>query len=174
MMENKNIIWLVVIPVSIAFAVVSVLLWLSGGNNKSLVSRKLKLGALIIGITGVMGGCRPPIVTCYKPAMIPQVIPVQQVTDGKISVESGFQNLEFDCEMIYDEHVSWIIYSKSMIVEKGNCTIKHTDSGLKLLVDPINDFAPGLYNLGLFNGKIDALGEAQIPFKEFEIEVIKK
>lgn len=173
-MENKNIIWFVAIPVSIAFAAVSVLLWLSGGNNKYLVSRKLKLGALIIGITGVMGSCRPPVVTCYKPAMIPQVIPLQKIEDGRINVETGFQNLEFDCDMIFDEHVSWIIYSKSKIVEKGNCILNHTDSGLKLTLDPLNDFESGIYKLGLYYGEIDSLGESQIPFKEFEIEVIGK
>jgi hypothetical protein len=173
-MENKSFIWLVVIPVSIAFAVVTVLLWMSGGNNKSLVSRKLKLGALIIGITGVMGGCRPPVATCYMPAMMPQVIPEQQLVNGKIIVEFGFEGLEFDCDMLYDDNISWKIIHKDEILDFGNCVVDKNDAEIKLFVNPNSNLDAGVYKLDLFNGKIDELGESQIPFKEFEIEVIKK
>lgn len=167
-------LWALVSAVSVVFAIVAFLLWLSGGKSKYMLTRKLQLGAILIALTGVMNGCRPPVVTCYKPAMIPQVIPVQQVIDGKINVEFGFENLEFNCEMIYDEHISWVIYSKSKILEKGNCSINHTDVGLKVIVDPINNLEKGLYKLGLFYGEIETLGESQIPFKEFDVEVIEK
>ncbi|MDD3685446.1 MAG: hypothetical protein PHE56_01645 [Bacteroidales bacterium] len=174
MMENKNIIWLVAIPVTIVFAVVSILLWFFGGNNKYLVSKKLKLGALIIGITGVMGGCRPPVVTCYKPAMIPQVVPEQQFVEGKIVIETGFESLDFSCNMLYDDYISWKILKNDKIIELGNCVVNKTDTGTKLYVDPTIDLEEGIYKLGLFNGKLENLGESQIPFKEFEFEVIKK
>ncbi|MBP7508164.1 MAG: hypothetical protein KA807_10105 [Prolixibacteraceae bacterium] len=50
----------------IAFAVITAIVFLQKGRNTKWISRKMKLGAAILTITGITTGC-PPQVTCYDP-----------------------------------------------------------------------------------------------------------
>lgn len=50
----------------IAFAVIAAIVFLQKGRNSKWISRKMKLGAAILTITGITTGC-PPQITCYDP-----------------------------------------------------------------------------------------------------------
>jgi hypothetical protein len=55
---------LVLIGLSAAFIVVSFLIWITRGNN-SLLKKKLRIGAIILSLTGTAIGCESR--TCYVP-----------------------------------------------------------------------------------------------------------
>ena len=69
MLKKENFIPIILLLVGIAFIAISILVFFSKGNTK-LVKHKLKLGAIIIGLTASAVSCRP-VVTCYEPAMPP-------------------------------------------------------------------------------------------------------
>ena len=64
-MKREPTVLLAIAGLSLAFAIVSLLVWFSRGNSK-LVARKLRLGALLIGLTGATTGC--PVASCYETA----------------------------------------------------------------------------------------------------------
>lgn len=69
-MEYKRFITpILLVGLFAAFAFVCLMVWLLKGRSGKFITRKMKLGAAIIAITGVSTGC-PPVVTCYDP--IPQ------------------------------------------------------------------------------------------------------
>ncbi|MDD3626455.1 MAG: hypothetical protein PHV06_03980 [bacterium] len=71
-MKKEIIIPIYLIGLSLVFVIVSLLLFLTGGKNTKLLSRKLKIGALIITMTAILGcggsNSQQAMVTCYKPA----------------------------------------------------------------------------------------------------------
>jgi hypothetical protein len=49
-----------------AFAAISLLVWLTRGQNHALLKKKLKIGAMILTLTGVITtGCNASDTTCY-------------------------------------------------------------------------------------------------------------
>jgi len=67
-METKRILSpILLIGLFSAFAIVCLIVYLQRGKREKWISRKMKLGAAIITITGITTGC-PPIATCYVPA----------------------------------------------------------------------------------------------------------
>jgi hypothetical protein len=59
----------VLVPLALlgaAFVLVSLLVTMTRGNSW-LVARKLRIGAMIIGLNAAAAGCFPPFVTCYDP-----------------------------------------------------------------------------------------------------------
>jgi len=69
-MDAKKIIApLILFGLFAAFATISIIVFLQKGNRERWISRKLKLGAAILTITGLTNGCESqPVVTCYDPA----------------------------------------------------------------------------------------------------------
>jgi hypothetical protein len=63
-MKKELYIPLILIGLSVAFVVVSFLLWLSRGND-SLLKKKLRIGAIILSLTGTAVGCGGCGETCY-------------------------------------------------------------------------------------------------------------
>ena len=70
-MKKENAIPFILLGVGAAFIVVSMLVFLSKGNPK-LVKHKLKLGAIIIGLTATVVSCKPTV-SCYEPALPPDM-----------------------------------------------------------------------------------------------------
>lgn len=66
MIKKELIIPISIIGLSITFAVITALLFFTKGN-KSLIKRKLKIGAVLLGLTAVVNSCGPLPVTCYDP-----------------------------------------------------------------------------------------------------------
>ena len=71
MLKKENAIPFILLGVGAAFIVVSMLVFLSKGNPK-LVRYKLKLGAIIIGLTATVVSCKPTV-SCYEPALPPDM-----------------------------------------------------------------------------------------------------
>jgi hypothetical protein len=72
-MKTKNyLLWMLAIPVGLAFITTSVLVFLNKGNNRKLVRAKLKTGAFLLSVSyfsacGHSGG--GPEIMCYDPAL---------------------------------------------------------------------------------------------------------
>ncbi|MDD3626457.1 MAG: hypothetical protein PHV06_03990 [bacterium] len=81
-MKKEIIIPIYLFGISILFIIVSFLLFLSGGKNAKLLSKKLKLGALIISLTAALGctPINPHVTSCYVPPM-PYVEVENEVVD---------------------------------------------------------------------------------------------
>lgn len=75
-MRREYLVPLILGGLTVAFGIVSFLVYLSRGNSAFLIQRKLKLGALILSLTAAtaMTGCdhRGPTTTCYLPAYDPK------------------------------------------------------------------------------------------------------
>ncbi len=68
MIRKETWLPLAALALSAAFLIVSWLVHLTRGNPW-LIKRKLKLGALLLGVNGAAAGCGPDgYVTCYAPA----------------------------------------------------------------------------------------------------------
>jgi hypothetical protein len=68
-MEHKIVTTISIFFLFVAFALVSFLVFLTR-RHPYFVSKKLRLGALILSLTGVSVGCIPA--TCYYPAPLPR------------------------------------------------------------------------------------------------------
>lgn len=61
-MKDQLIIYLALIALCLAFAIVSLIVFLTNGKSSGMVARKLKLGALILTLTASLSsGCRGPV-----------------------------------------------------------------------------------------------------------------
>lgn len=63
--------------ISIAFLLVSFILFLGKGNSHGLTSAKLRLGALLLTASALTAGCRPT--RCYAPVMTEPEFPKTEV-----------------------------------------------------------------------------------------------
>lgn len=67
-MKPKDLLFpFILIPLGIAFFTIALLLFLSNGENKKLISAKLKIGALLLSF-GWLASCEIGTTTCYAPA----------------------------------------------------------------------------------------------------------
>jgi hypothetical protein len=91
-MKKELYIPLVLIGLSVAFIVVSFLLWLSRGND-SLLKKKLRIGALILTLSGVATGCwYSEEVTCYVPSVSCVFVVEDAVAQGTIELDMAVTN----------------------------------------------------------------------------------
>ena len=92
-MKKELYIPLILIGLSVAFVVVSFLLWLSRGND-SLLKKKLRIGALIISLSGIALGCwsERDCSTCYLIAPQNQFTVEDQHDGGKIVMDMSVSN----------------------------------------------------------------------------------
>ncbi|HNW50879.1 MAG TPA: hypothetical protein PKH79_07350 [Prolixibacteraceae bacterium] len=108
-----------------AFAVVCLLLAFKKGKREKWVALKMKLGAMIIAISGIATGCTPEtVITCYDPVpenlisfdktdsadyrTIIADLPADTVVTGKIYSRT------------YNEYTFEILKADSQSVQKGN------------------------------------------------------
>ncbi len=170
-MKNYSYLSVILMLLSLGFLIFSLAVWVSGGKSKFFVNKKLKIGALIIGLTGMLNACKPPVVTCYKVAVEPIIVPMQQTTGAGIKLESGFSTVDFDCDMLFYDFISYRISNINGIVEFGDCELIRDSTSLILRVKPASNIPIGDYNLGLYYGKYNEIGGAQTPFSEFKVVV---
>jgi hypothetical protein len=92
-MKKEIYIPLILIGLSVAFVVVSFLLWLSRGND-SLLKKKLRIGALIISLSGVALGCwsERDCSTCYLVAKENLFVVEDQHMGGRIVLDMSVTN----------------------------------------------------------------------------------
>jgi hypothetical protein len=92
-MKKEIYIPLILIGLSVAFVVVSFLLWLSRGND-TLLKKKLRIGALIISLSGIALGCwsERDCVSCYLVIPDNQFIVEDQNIGGGIVLDMSVTN----------------------------------------------------------------------------------
>jgi hypothetical protein len=171
-MKGNLYIWIIFIGLSVAFATVSVLVYFSRGKNKFLIAKKIRIGALIISLTGAVNSCAPPVVTCYKPAPVVNVVPRQLADDSdKIIIDTEVKSIVFDCTNIYADSISYRIKLNEDIVERSNCVISNVDYKVILTINFEEKFKSGYYSIELLYGGITQTSDTQTAFETFELLV---
>ncbi|HNQ69196.1 MAG TPA: hypothetical protein PKN32_12510 [Bacteroidales bacterium] len=171
-MKNVQILSLTLVIVSAAFLLISVLVVLTGGKNKYLISKKLRLGAMIIGMTCLANGCRP-FVTCYEVAMAPVMVCQDSVNnDGVIVVNKDVSKINFNCMYLYYEFVSYKLSVEDQIVFTGDCIKTDTDTSQNLEAPIPRQMNSGNYLMKFYYVKASEINENSSPFSIFNIKVI--
>lgn len=171
-MKNNAYIYICLIGLFTAFGVISMLVYFTKANNKYLLKKKLALGAVIIGLTAVTNGCAP-LVTCYDVALSPVVICTDSVNnDGMIILHQGDQTINFDCQYLYYQDVSFKISNDTNDIFSGDCVKTVTDSSTTLLINTPRDLNVGNYKLKLYYLRAIELDENSSPFSLFNLKVL--
>lgn len=141
-----------------AFAVVCLLLAFKKGKREKWIARKMKLGAMIIAISGIAAGCTPEsVINCYDPVaenifsfdktdsadyrVIIANFPADTVVTGKIYSRT------------YNEYTFEILKADSQSVQKGNLiptdgSFNDSDESFKINLNTQID--TGKYFLNIF------------------------
>ncbi|HNQ69197.1 MAG TPA: hypothetical protein PKN32_12515 [Bacteroidales bacterium] len=170
-MKNLNIVPVSLIVLAIAFVVVSVMVYFTRGKNKYFLTKKLKIGAMIITLTAVTNGCRVPVVTCYKPAPPPRIMSLQATESlDEIRISKDEKLLNFDLEYIYSSDVCYTISQNEKIINKGDCEFV-SDGETDMVINMNENLLPGKYDLKIYQMKISELGKKDYPLSTFTIVV---
>jgi len=157
---------------SAVFILISVLVAITGGRNKYLISKKLRLGAMIIGMTCLANGCKP-FVTCYEVAVDPVMNCIDSVNnDGVIVVNRDDSEIEFNCMYLYYESVSYILSSNAQTIFSGDCIKTDSDTSQNLKVPIPRQMDAGNYELKLYYFKASSITEDNSPFSVHDVKVI--
>ena len=171
-MKNAHILSFSLIAVSATFVIISVLVALTGGKNKYLLSKKLRLGAIIIGMTCLANGCRP-FVSCYEVAVEPVMNCIDSVNnDGVIVVNKDDSEIEFNCMYLYYESVSFILSSNAQTIFSGDCIKTNSDTSQNLKVPIPRQMDAGNFKLQFYFVKASDIGENSSPFSVYDVKVI--
>jgi len=172
-MKNQFYIYLVLAALFAGFGVISVLVFLSKGQNKYFVKKKLALGASIIALTCMANGCKP-VVTCYEVAVEPVIVCSDSVNnDGVIILNTDNQIINFDCQYMFYEKVSYKINNNSENIYTGDCVKTSSDTSVSLSITTTSILAPGNYKLQLYYFAATELDENSAPFSYFDLKVIE-
>jgi hypothetical protein len=167
-MKNTHIISISLIAVSAAFIIVAVLVTLTGGKNKYLIAKKLRLGAIIIGMTGIVNGCRP-VVTCYKPAPMPEITCTDSVSnEGKIVLLPNDREIGFDCNYLYYSDISYRLFKGDKSVCEDSCSIINNDQKTGLVINLPKGLSNGDYSLRIFVMRTSEITKSSAPIRELE------
>jgi hypothetical protein len=177
-MKNTHILSISLIVVSAAFVIVSILVTFTGGKNKYLIANKLRLGAIIIGMTAMANGCRPHI-SCYAPAW-EAPLPIMYFADsidsnGKIVIYEDCKSISFDCHYLNFENVFYAISSGKKTVCTGQCVLIKNEDKTSATVALPEIFSHGNYQLRFYSipyAEIDDSDDASFYF--FDLKVINK
>lgn len=171
-MKNNVWIFIVLVGLFIAFAVVSVLVYFTDGKNARLLKRKLAIGASIIALTGVFNGCRP-VVTCYDVAPSPVVTCTDSVNNnGEIVIDNTDKEIRFDMMYGYYENVSFRILSGQNMLVTDSCVMVQDTNVKRITVNLPNALTKGNYTLGFYYFKPDQILDEYEPFYSFNLKVI--
>lgn len=176
-MKNIQILAVPLFIIYAAFAVVSILVALSGGKNKFLISKKLQIGAIIIGMTCMVNGCRTPEVSCYKVAVSnvkPSITCIDSVnSEGYIILNNKDRKIEFDCTSLSNDDMSFRIYIEDDDIYSEDCELIREDGNIiRLIINFKSSLGIGDFSLRLYTVNSDILDNETKPFKTFILRVI--
>ncbi len=170
-MKNHVYLYFITGILFCAFGIVSLMVFLTGGKSKYFVKKKLAIGAIIIGITCVTNGCRP-VVTCYEVAVQPVLNCVDSVNnEGAIVINKADTVIQFDCEYMYYENVSYRLWLAEDIVAEDSCNIITGNPLNRLVVKLPSGLGTGNFSLRLYYFKPEELSEDSTPFEQFELKI---
>jgi len=173
-MKNLNIVPLTLIVLAVVFVAISLAVYFTGGKNKYFLSKKLKIGAMIITLTAVTNGCRIPVATCYEPAAVPRILSLQvEESINEITISQDERSLKFDIEYLYTTEMCYTIFQNEDIISKGHCVfVNNGDSDMEINMD--ENLPVGKYDLKLYHGKLSELDKGNYPSYSFTISVSDK
>ncbi len=172
-MKNSQVLSVSLIFASVAFVIVSVLVTITGGKNKYLIPGKLRLGAIIIGLTGVVNSC-VPMATCYKTtASVEPSMDCINSSDKKgfIILKPEDRVLKFDCAYLFYDNLSYGIYHDNDSVCGGICNVSPMEDVFRVVINLPSAINTGEYDLKVFYTEADESGTENIPLKEFKLRV---
>lgn len=144
----------------IALVVITAIVFLQKGRSPKWISRKMKLGAAILTITGITTGC-PPQVTCYVTVpnnffqfdsvnydenAIVADLPKDTVLTGRV-VSPDFEAYSFEITTTD----SAVVQTGNVIPEDGK--LDSDDEKIKIIID--SKLNEGDYYLNIFTAETD-------------------
>ena len=167
-MQKEIFIPIYLIFLSIVFITVSFLLYLTNGKNSKLLAKKLKIGAMIITLSAVIGCSgsstpEPVMKTCYKPAP-PNVFTITQEhwKEGGIIVDDE-TDLILNCILdrrSSDEFSFRLLDADKKVIASGNLEAddgKFDENSEDVKVKFNKDIPKGDYSIQFFASSVDKI-----------------
>jgi len=161
--KKELLVPFLVIGLTVLFVGICVAVFLSNGKSKKWISRKMKIGGLLLTLTAVScnGGNGEGVVTCYAQAMVNDFeldeaktydsaevkLYSQNVMNGKIY---SIQGKDFSFALI-DENNKKAQFG-SLIITDGK--VDQTNEDFQLVLD--KTLRPGNYSLNFYATRIEA------------------
>ena len=176
-MKKELYLPLVLIGLSAAFIVVSLLVWITRGND-SLLKKKLRIGAMILMLTGTAVGCNCTEVTCYigtRPNMV--YFDDGTTMDGEIHLDLNIGNIvtgtiESPSSPVYTFQ---ILDDEDVIIDRGPIEAidgKYDDRLEAFELSVREDITSGTYDLNFYMASEEDLDNYEIkPFTWFHLDI---
>jgi hypothetical protein len=156
---------------------ISMLVYISKGNAK-LVNHKLKLGAILIGLTATVVSCRP-VVTCYDPAPPPDNFTFTADSFDQYAIVLKLPADSILKGRVYDPtktQYSYLIEDKSTIEKYRDDVVAedgvYNSSSENIIVRIPKDLDTGSYKLKIYTGEKTQINTANFIHLEF-LKIIK-
>jgi hypothetical protein len=174
-MKNNQVLSISLLCFSSIFVIITFLVFLTGGKNKYLVAKKLKMGAIIIGLTSIVNGCRP-MVSCYRASM-PDLSPVITTNEsknimGRIILKSDDKEINFNCAYLFVEDISYRLFKGDKSVYEDSCCLVKNNQKTSLIVSLPEGLNNGNYSLKIFTVKVSEISKNTVPIKEFDLRIV--
>ena len=174
-MKKELFIPFIVAGLGVAFLLISLLVFLSRGNG-ALIRKKLKIGGLIISLSGLAAGCPGP--TCYDP-----------VANNQFSIDSsqGYRELLLNLseentitgklyEPIGTDFTYRIFNQASESVQQG--PILATDgafdsSNEQFTITVDSSLSDGVYDLCLYTGSLSPDTSLGNCYDKFQLTIVR-
>ena len=162
-MKKELYIPIIVIALTIVFAAVSLMVYLSNGKHY-WIKKKLKIGAILLGLTFYANSCDvPPEVTCYDPAMPNNYLMLDQYGDTLTYSIADTMRIEianttypyFSYELLNDTQD--II--KSDILENRD-TLTTNNYASSIIFN--EEFTPGTYKISFYGELSEQIQKTEI------------
>jgi hypothetical protein len=170
---------LVLIGLSAAFIAVSFLVWITRSND-SLLKKKLRIGAMILMLTGATVGCDCSDVTCYIQAM-PNMVYIDGTIypGGEVTLDLNFSNIiagiiESPTSSVYSFQ---ILDDEEAVIDRGPIEAidgEYDDDWHEAFELSVSeDIASGIYDLYFYMATEENLTTHEIkPFVQFSLGII--
>ena len=162
-MNDKLIKMGILFGVAVAFGVVSIIVIATKGKSNYFIAKKLKLGAVIIGLTGTLSGCVPP--TCYAPISGSEIYLEEIIQTDKI-VLSGtilrkFEEFDFSYRVVNEKNLNEVIASGEIKPLDGELNSEEEKFEIKLNKELLNGRCRIIFYL-------TTLEESKIDFENYK------
>lgn len=176
MNKREITIPILVILLTLLFAVISVAVFLTNGKSEKWVARKMKIGALLLTLNSV-SSCEPFITTCYDMPPPPNTMWVNGLTENGIELNTDTSHIIFGTiEERQSEDFSFAVYTDENIKFQADTIIsvdgKFDNYSEEFKIELDTNILPGNYALKLYDVSMDKQGESY-PRQEYNL-VIKE
>jgi hypothetical protein len=175
-MDNKYFLPIIVAGLTIVFVVVSIMVFVSG-KNAYFIKKKLRVGALLITLTGAAAGCGENIVTCYDPIPSNLFHIDRSNQTNEITINPAVADtLSGRIENRNGEKFSFaVLGQKDTVIQKDN--IKAIDGAFDESLEEFRitigkNIPSGSYNLRLYSCEKDSISSSRYYNNSFALKII--